>query len=48
MTRSERLPPSTENVCPAGQAQFESFAGEFGQRFDADDGPMGVDVDGTP
>ncbi|PSP89580.1 hypothetical protein BRC90_04455 [Halobacteriales archaeon QS_4_69_34] len=47
-TRYERLPPGTENVCPAGQAQFESFAGEFGQRFDADDGPMGVDVGGTP
>lgn len=39
----ERLPPGPENVCPEGQAQFGSYASEFATRFDAGDGPMGVD-----
>lgn len=34
--------PSQENVCPAGQAQFASFRGQFESQFDASDGPMGV------
>jgi hypothetical protein len=36
-----------ENVYPTELGRFESFAGEFGKRFDADDGPTSVDAGGT-
>ena len=38
--------PSQENVCPEAQAEFASFSEQFAARFDANDGEMGVPLDG--